>query len=154
MRSRFLPLVDPGSGSLSELGNGAIPLAYAAASPGATVHLLHVVQGARPRIDPYDIFRPIPNETTLEALKAAETRLSGLVPADASGKGLTTRVHALEANEPWEAICQAAERFSVDLICLGTHGRSGLAKAALGSVAARVLAHSRRPLLLARGPNP
>ena len=87
-------------------------------------------------------------------MKAAETRLAGLIPADAAGKGLSTRVHAVEAEEAWEAICQAAERVSADLICLGTHGRTGIAKAALGSVAARVLTHSRRPLLLARGPNP
>jgi nucleotide-binding universal stress UspA family protein len=137
----------------SELGNGAIPLAYAAAAPGATVHLLHVVPATRPHVDPYDIFHPIPNETTLEALTAAETRLLRLAPADTSGQGITTSVHALEANEPWKAICQAAERLSVDLICLGTHGRTGLAKAALGSVAASVLAHSRRPLLLARARN-
>ena len=138
----------------SELGNGAIPLAYAAATPGATVHLIHVLQSHRPSIDPYDIFHPLPDERTLEAMKAAETRLTALVPTDGSSKGITTRVHALEANDTWKAICQAAERLSVDMICLGTHGRTGLSKAALGSVAARVLTHSRRPLLLARAPNP
>lgn len=132
----------------------AIPLAYGAASPGATIHLLHVVQPERPRTDPYDTFHPIPGETALDAMKAAETRLGRLVPADASNNLFTTRVHAVEANEVWQAICQAGERLSVDLICIGTHRRAGLAKAALGSVAARVLAHSRRPLLLASDPNP
>jgi nucleotide-binding universal stress UspA family protein len=138
----------------SDLGNGAIPLAYAAASPGGTVHLLHVVQPDRPRVDPHEFFHPVPSETALDALKAAEGRLSQLVPADARVKDITTRVHAIDASDAWQAICQTAERLSVDLICLGTHGRTGLAKAALGSVATRVLAHSRRPLLLARGPNP
>lgn len=138
----------------SELGNAAIPLACAAASPGATVHLLHVVRAERPHVDAHDVFHPMTGERTLEAMKGAQARLSELVPTDAKGKGLTFRVHALEANDAWEAICQAAERLSVDLICLGTHGRSGIAKAALGSVAARVLTHSRRPLLLSRGPNP
>jgi nucleotide-binding universal stress UspA family protein len=138
----------------SELGNCAIPLAYAAATPGATVHLLHVVASERPHVAPHDIFHPIADETTLEALKAAETRLSTLIPLEASPRSVGTSVHAVEAANAWEAICQAAERLSVDLICLGTHGRTGLAKAALGSVAARVLANTRRPLLLARGPNP
>jgi nucleotide-binding universal stress UspA family protein len=138
----------------SELGNAAIPLAYGAANPGATVHLLHVVQADRPRIDAHDIFHPLPGERTLEAIQAAETRLAALTPSGASAKGITTRVHAVEANEAWVAISQAAERLSVDVICLGTHGRSGIAKAALGSVAARVLETSRRPLLLARGPKP
>ncbi len=78
----------------------------------------------------------------------------GTAMFQASRKGVSTRVHALAAEDAWEAICQIAERLSVDLICLGTHGRTGLAKVALGSVAARVLANSRRPVLLARGPNP
>jgi nucleotide-binding universal stress UspA family protein len=138
----------------SEIGNGAIPLAYAAASPGASVHLLHVVQPGRPQLDAHGVFQPNLNETTLEAMKAAEARLSQLVPTDASSKGVTTRVHALAAEDAWEAICQLAERLSADVICLGTHGRTGLAKVALGSVAARVLANSRRPLLLTRGHNP
>lgn len=137
----------------SDLGNAALPLAYAAASPGGTVHLLHIVQQQRPHVDAHDLFHPNPSETTLEAMNAAEARLSQLIPTDASSKGIMTRVHGLAADDAWQAICQAAERLSVDLICLGTHGRTGLAKAALGSVAARVLANSRRPLLLARGPN-
>jgi nucleotide-binding universal stress UspA family protein len=138
----------------SELGNGAIPLAYGAASRGATVHLLHVVHADRRLMDAHDIFHPLPSETALEVIKAAETRLSALVPSDAGAKGITTRVHAVAANDAWVAICQAAERLSVDVICLGTHGRSGLARAALGSVAARVLENSQRPLLLARRPKP
>jgi nucleotide-binding universal stress UspA family protein len=137
----------------SEIGNGAIPLAYAAASPGATVHLLHVVDPGRPHLDAHGVFQPNLSETTLEAMNAAEKRLAELVPTDASGKGVSTRVHALAAEDAWQAICQLAERLSVDVICLGTHGRTGLAKAALGSVAARVLANSRRPLLLTRAPN-
>jgi nucleotide-binding universal stress UspA family protein len=138
----------------SDLANSAVPLAYAAASQGATVHLMHVIKAGRPYVDPYDVSHPVPNETTTEAVAAAKARLSQLVPADASAKGITTEVHAFEASEAWEAIIQVAERLDVDLICLGTHGRSGLAKAALGSVAAHVLTHSRRPLLLARGVKP
>jgi nucleotide-binding universal stress UspA family protein len=137
----------------SEIGNGAIPLAYAAASPGASVHLLHVVDPGRPHLDAHGAFQPNLSETTLEAMRAAEKRLAQLVPTDASSKGVCTRVHALAAEDAWQAICQLAERLSVDVICLGTHGRTGLAKAALGSVAARVLANSRRPLLLTRAPN-
>jgi nucleotide-binding universal stress UspA family protein len=115
---------------------------------------MHVVKAGRPHIDPYDVFHVAPNETTSEAVVAAKARLSQLVPSDASAKSISTEVHALQANEAWEAIIQAAERLDVDLICLGTHGRSGFAKAALGSVAAHVLTHSRRPLLLARGSKP
>jgi nucleotide-binding universal stress UspA family protein len=138
----------------SDLANSAIPLAYAAASEGGTVHLVHVVKEGRPGVDPYDVFHPAPNETTSEAVVAARARLSDLIPSDASAKGIASEVHAVEASEPWQAIVQVAERLDVDLICLGTHGRSGLAKVVLGSIAAHVLTNSRRPLLLARGSKP
>jgi nucleotide-binding universal stress UspA family protein len=137
----------------SELGNGGIPLAYAAASPGGTVHLLHVVRAGRPQGLPSGVFQPIV-ETTAEVANAAEARLSELIPPGASANGIRTHVYALEASDAADAICQMSERLDVDLMCLGTHGRSGLARAALGSVASRVLAHSRRPILLSRGPNP
>jgi nucleotide-binding universal stress UspA family protein len=138
----------------SELGNGAIPLAYAAACDGGTVHLVHVVKATRGSLDAYDVFTPASSGALAEASKGAETRLNELVPADGSGKRVATRVHVLEAEQPALAICQAAERLGADLICLGTHGRTGLAKAALGSVAAGVLAHTRRPVLVARNPKP
>ena len=67
---------------------------------------------------------------------------------------LQLQQEVIAAVEPWQAICQAAERLGADLVCLGTHGRTGIARAALGSVAVNVLTHIRRPLLLARGQKP
>lgn len=48
-------------------------------------------------------------------------------------------------------IVQAARRIGADLIVMGTHGRTGLAKALLGSVAARVIASAPCPVLTVRG---
>jgi len=138
----------------SELGNGAIPLAYAAAANGGTVHLVHVLNAKRISLDAYDVFTPSTGEGQSEAAKAAEARLSELAPSDGSGKSVATKVHVLEADRPAVAICQAAERLDADLVCVGTHGRTGLARAALGSVAAGVLAHTRRPVLLSRSFKP
>ena len=138
----------------SDLANSAIPLAYATMQQGGTVHLLHVLASAHARVDPYDVFQPASVTVTTEAAAAARCRLSQLVPPDASGTGIETQLHVIDAPEAWQAICQAAERLGADLVCLGTHGRTGIARAALGSVAANVLTHSRRPLLLARGQKP
>jgi nucleotide-binding universal stress UspA family protein len=139
----------------SELGNGAIPLGYAAASNGGTVHLLHALTTDHPSLDRYDVFVPAPDDArTSELVAAASSRLERLIPSDASAKAISTQVHVLASRNASETICQAAERLGVDLICLGTHGRMGVAKAALGSVAAHVLSSSRRPLLLARAPRP
>ena len=50
-----------------------------------------------------------------------------------------------------ERIVRAARANRADLIVIGTHGRTGLAKLFLGSVAGRVLAIARCPVLTVRG---
>ncbi|HEY7203951.1 MAG TPA: universal stress protein [Methylomirabilota bacterium] len=52
---------------------------------------------------------------------------------------------------PHELIARAARSRKVDLIVIGTHGRSGLAKLFLGSVATRVVSMAPRPVLTVRG---
>lgn len=134
----------------SKLGNEAIPLAYSVVEHRGTVHLVHVVKGSHDSLDPYDIFTPLPGgESQAEA--RARAQLAELVPNDSGSLAAATRIHVLRAPDAAVAIAQAAERLGVDLICLGTHGRTGLSKALLGSVAEGVLSHTRRPLLLARG---
>ncbi|MCP3164627.1 universal stress protein [Myxococcus qinghaiensis] len=51
-----------------------------------------------------------------------------------------------------EVIAQAAERHDVDLLCLGTHGRGGVGRLVLGSVARRVMARSGRPAVTVQMP--
>jgi nucleotide-binding universal stress UspA family protein len=48
------------------------------------------------------------------------------------------------------AIVEAAERHHADLIVMTTHGRSGLGRLILGSVAETVLRGTRTPILLLR----
>lgn len=52
-----------------------------------------------------------------------------------------------------EAILHAAEDEDADLICMASHGRSGLPRVFYGSVAAGVLHRVDRPLLLVRSQN-
>lgn len=52
---------------------------------------------------------------------------------------------------PHDQIIRAARSRSVDLIVMGTHGRSGIAKLFLGSVAERVVATAPCPVLTVRG---
>jgi nucleotide-binding universal stress UspA family protein len=135
----------------SKLGNAAVPLAYATVKYGGSVHLVHVLEAARDPAEPFDVFIPSSKvDPGLLAQKRAQ--LTELVPKDFNGAAAATRLHILQAPHAGEAICQAAERLGVDLICLGTHARSGLGRALLGSVAAFVLEHTRRPVLLTRGP--
>lgn len=52
------------------------------------------------------------------------------------------------------AILSEAQAWGADLIVVGTHGRRGVRRMLLGSVAEQVLRQSDRPVLLVRGPEP
>lgn len=65
--------------------------------------------------------------------------------------GLPPTAVRLEVAEGWsipEQILTAADRLQAGLIVMGTHGRTGLRRALMGSVAEEVLRHSRRPVLI------
>ena len=53
----------------------------------------------------------------------------------------------LREGVPWQEICSFAEEPTVDLVIVGSHGRSGLPRFALGSVAERVVRFSPAPVL-------
>jgi nucleotide-binding universal stress UspA family protein len=53
---------------------------------------------------------------------------------------------------PVEAILDAADTHRVDAIAVGTHGRTGLSHAFMGSVAERVVQRSSRPVLVVKQP--
>jgi nucleotide-binding universal stress UspA family protein len=80
----------------------------------------------------------------------ARRRLARLVGA-ARKRGVRARAVVLEGL-PFEQIAREARRCRADLIVIGTHGRTGLARLLLGSVASRVLAHAPCPVLTVRGP--
>ena len=52
---------------------------------------------------------------------------------------------------PHARIAQAARSKKADMVVIGTHGRTGFAKLFLGSVASRVVAVSRCPVLTVKG---
>lgn len=62
--------------------------------------------------------------------------------------GVTTR---LERGDPAATILRIAAEDDHDLIVMGSHGHSRFRRALLGSVSERVLADSRKPVLLTRG---
>ena len=62
--------------------------------------------------------------------------------------------HRLEEGEPAEEILRVASLCGADLIVMGTHGRRGLARLLMGSVAERVLRSAPCPVLTLREPFP
>ena len=68
---------------------------------------------------------------------------------DAAGVQVSASV--VESHSVWRGIVEASEAGGADLIVMGSHGRSGIEKLVLGSVAQRVLSHSPLPVLVVRG---
>ncbi|MFN4003937.1 MAG: universal stress protein [Hylemonella sp.] len=78
-----------------------------------------------------------------EATQAARQTLEAAAVAP-----VTTAV--VEAHAVWRGILDAAAERGADLIVMGSHGRRGLEKMVLGSVAQRVLTHAHLPVFIVR----
>ena len=78
---------------------------------------------------------------------AAQTAAEGAALAQAAG--FRAQSAEIERSPTWKGIAEFADAHDARLIVLGSHGRSGLAGALVGSVAASVAAHSRRSVLIA-----
>lgn len=93
-----------------------------------------------------------PNWLLTTKRSAVAHRLRALVPAQGSEQGILKQVEVVVDGDATVAICQAAERLAVDVICLCSHGRTCLSKALRGSVAGAVMARTRWPLFVVRPP--
>lgn len=85
-------------------------------------------------------------EGTREELRSA---LVQVVPLD-------SRVpfeHELAVGDPATAIVEAASAQNADLIVLGTHGRTGLSRLLMGSVAEAVVRKAKCPVLTIKQPD-
>jgi len=71
------------------------------------------------------------------------------VPSDPS----VSFEHKLLAGDPAAAIVEAADQENVDLIVLGTHGRTGLTRLLMGSVAENVVRKAKCPVLTVKHPS-
>ena len=132
---------------LTDASKAAIPAGYALLrAAGGRVELctIHIVA-------PADRLADTPATHPLADGERAETeaRLRALIPADAASLGIATTVSVIEGRGAADAILAAAERLDADVIVVGSHGRSGLKRAVLGSVAEEVARRSRRPVLIA-----
>jgi nucleotide-binding universal stress UspA family protein len=85
-----------------------------------------------------------------EFRQRALERLDAFV-ALSKAEGLRTRFSVAEG-APVNAILKAAEADRSNIICLGTHGREGVERLVLGSVAEKVLRKSRCPVLTVSEP--
>jgi nucleotide-binding universal stress UspA family protein len=138
---RILVPTDFSDPSAEALGT-AITLAQ---QSGAVMDLVHVAVEAAfalpPPVDvasvPVDMSRMMEQATEILAVEEQRVRAAGLRCES-----------AMLVGRPDAEIVARANATGAELIVMGTHGRSGLAHALLGSVAERVVQHSPCPVLI------
>jgi nucleotide-binding universal stress UspA family protein len=113
----------------------------------ARLCLLHVLVPPSPFVGT----KPPSSYLELQA-RARREAMRRLATAVASAERAGVRVEAhLVPGAPAEQILRVAGRWRADLIVIGTHGRSGLGRVFMGSVADRILRRAPRPVLTVRG---
>jgi nucleotide-binding universal stress UspA family protein len=98
---------------------------------------------------PFAQLAVVPDEVA-EAMgeEARKTAAEGVELARAAGFDAEPLV---EVGAPvWARIVQVADEQDAAVVVLGSHGRSGLSYAAMGSVATAVAHHVRRPVMISR----
>lgn len=123
---------------LSASGNRAVPHAYQLVrAGGGRVDILHVVEAPESM-----------GGLTQERQGLLEREITRLIPTDAELRGIQTRITIVGSSTPKEAILQAAERIRCDVIVLSSHGRGGVARTVLGSVADNIVREATRPVVV------
>lgn len=113
-----------------------------AAQYGAELHALFVVEQSGPA-GHWDV--------AVERQESAGERALDTVGGLADEAGITVEKH-LRRGRPSEEIIDAAGDYGVDLVVMGTHGRTGLGRlASAGSTTERVVRITRIPVLVVGG---
>lgn len=143
----------------SEVSQQAIPHAVTLAKQtGAEVILLQVIdsesqmliRAAGATIEPIPVGQ-VTADIAHEAVEAeraeANTNLAG-VKATMEAQGVSKVSTLVREGYPGDEIVAAADDAKVDVVVIATHGRSGLGRAILGSVADHVVRHAGRASVL------
>jgi len=90
-----------------------------------------------------------PSEADYETqCRAIADRYLGLVTDVASAQGVTAIGRIEFGSSPAQAIVETAKRENCSMILMGSHGRSGLSKVFLGSVALKTLTLAHIPVMV------
>jgi nucleotide-binding universal stress UspA family protein len=112
----------------------------------AKLHVLYVIDTAAFASIPMDAAW----ESMYELLKKEGDEATRYVADEAEAEGIAVERFTVEGH-PAEEIIKYAEKNSMNLIVMGTLGKSGLDRFLLGSVAEKVVRTSKIPVLVVRG---
>jgi nucleotide-binding universal stress UspA family protein len=116
----------------------------------AELMLVHIVEAVHPVVQDYMAAAQVNERQLVTSYRSAAGKRIDALSRKARAAGVRVKARLVEG-DPREVIAAAAKRTRADLVVVGTHGRTGLKKLVLGSVAARVVATSPCPVLTVRG---
>ncbi|MFA9461112.1 universal stress protein [Thiohalorhabdus sp. Cl-TMA] len=115
----------------------------------AELHLLHVVTPQLIYAEWPELVMP-PEDLTEEMLEQCRRYLDQL-EEELTAQGASVIVHCEEsAMRPFAAINQFARDLPADMIVIGSHGRTGLRHALIGSTAEKVVRKAASPVLVVK----
>lgn len=113
---------------------------------GAELHALHVIESIAPTIpEALQRMATFQQDYLKKARDDAAGALAAALPNDMAGSRKVVR--AIRVGAPLGSIIDYASENQIDLIVMGTYGRTGLPHALIGSVAERVVRHAPCPVL-------
>ncbi len=116
---------------------------------GAEVMLLNITELTADYTYHPSFFAPDPRVASIEADHASKQALENTVSM-LQTDGVTVKTASVRGLFAAEAICEYATHAKVDYVVIGTHGRRGIRRLALGSVAERVVRRAPCPVLTVR----
>jgi nucleotide-binding universal stress UspA family protein len=122
-----------------------------ARSYGATLHVLHVVDDIAMRTTELTGGLASVGNVQQQIEDEARARLGAIV-TDEDRRDLSVRAVVMTSAAPAQTILAYANAALIDLIVIGTHGRTGLARLFMGSVAQHVVRLAPCPVLTVRRP--
>jgi len=105
-------------------------------------------------LDLSSIFKILPRDTKEQLIKIGRQdadRMLDTVIDMAKQNGIKIKTEIIESSiSVADAITNYARKKAIDLVVVGTRGRSGMSKTLLGSVASKVVTYSPCPVLVVR----
>ena len=118
---------------------------------GASIDVLHVAEDMSARMFAGEVFVAIPATLQKDIEEMARKQLDERL-IDNDPEPLPTRPIVVTSNAPAPTIVNYARETGIDLIVMGTHGRSAMTHLLMGSVAERVVRLAGCPVLVVRHP--
>jgi nucleotide-binding universal stress UspA family protein len=121
-----------------------------AMAPDASIHLAHVASGTATDL----VLDMLEGERRVD-FDEAQRHLEGYGRSRAAAAGFpVARVHAhVRLGSPAHELVELANLVDADLVVVGTHGRTGLGRLLVGSVAEAAVKKARCPVLVVREKN-